>query len=120
VSLHKRIAELEAEKNSLQRAVDNGIEDYDLLLEGNKSLLAERDDFCFHCEDLQVELAKVRSDAKKQIDDLKVKVESAEAHNIEVAAAGEGRLKDFKDELIRDLAGRRMLYVRNAQAIRGL
>jgi hypothetical protein len=38
-SLHQCIAELEAEKEMLQRAVDNGIEDYDLLLEGNKSLL---------------------------------------------------------------------------------
>jgi hypothetical protein len=44
-SLCQCIAELEAEKNTLQRIVDNGIEDYDLLLEGNKSLLAERDDF---------------------------------------------------------------------------
>jgi hypothetical protein len=48
-SLRQHIAELEAEKNLLQRAVENGIEDYDLLLEGNKSLLAERDDFRYHC-----------------------------------------------------------------------
>jgi hypothetical protein len=47
--LCQRIAELEAEKNLLQRAMENGIEDYDLLLEGNKSLLAERDDFRYHC-----------------------------------------------------------------------
>jgi hypothetical protein len=51
-SLGKHIAKLKAEKNTLQCAVENGIEDYDLLLEGNKSLLAERDDFHYHCEDL--------------------------------------------------------------------
>jgi hypothetical protein len=44
-SLRQRIVELEAEKNTLQRVVDNGIEDYDMLLEGNKSVLVERDDF---------------------------------------------------------------------------
>jgi hypothetical protein len=57
--------------------VDNGIKDYDLLLEGNKSLLAERDDFCFRCEDLQAELAEDRFEAKKQIADLEAKFESA-------------------------------------------
>jgi hypothetical protein len=50
--LHQRITKLEAEKNTLQHAMENGVEDYGLLLEGNKSLLAERDDFCYHCEDL--------------------------------------------------------------------
>jgi hypothetical protein len=39
-SVRQRIAELEAEKKMPQRALDNGIEDY-----GNKSLLAECDDF---------------------------------------------------------------------------
>jgi hypothetical protein len=46
------MAELEAKKSTLQRAVDNGIEDYDLLMEASKSLLAVRDDFRCHCEDL--------------------------------------------------------------------
>jgi hypothetical protein len=36
----------------LQCTVENGVEDYDLLLEGNKSHLAKRYDFCYHCEDL--------------------------------------------------------------------
>jgi hypothetical protein len=103
-SLCKHIAELKVEKNTLQCAVDNVIEDYDLLLEGNKRLLAERDDLCFCCEDLQAQLAEVRADAKKQIAYLEVKVESAEAHIIGVPVAGERRLKDFEDELIRDLA----------------
>jgi hypothetical protein len=48
-----------------KHAVDNGIEYYDLLLEGNKSLLAKRDDFHFCWEDIQAELAEVRSEAKK-------------------------------------------------------
>jgi hypothetical protein len=119
-SLCQHITELEAEKNMLQCTVENGIEDYDLLLEGNKSLLAERDDFRYHCEDLQAELAEVCSRAKKQIADLEVKVESAEGHSAEVAAAGEKRLKDFDDEVICDLAELRTPCVRNTQAIGGL
>jgi hypothetical protein len=103
-----------------QHAMENGIEDYDLLLEGNKSLLAERDDFCYHCEDLRAELAEVRSRAKKQIADLEAKVKSAEAHSVDIAAAGEKCLKDFEDELVHDLAELHMLFVRNTQAIGGL
>jgi hypothetical protein len=86
-SLHQRIVELEAENNMPQCVVDNGIEDYDMLLEGNKSLLVERDDLHFRCEDLQAELAEVRSDTKKQIVDLEAKVEFAEAHSVDVATA---------------------------------
>jgi hypothetical protein len=119
-SLRQHIAELKVQKNTLQHVVDNGIEDYDMMLEGNKSLLAECDDFRFCCEDLQVELAEVHSDAKKQIADLEAKVESAEAHSVNVAATGERRLKDFEDELIRDLVELLPLYVPNAQAIGGL
>jgi hypothetical protein len=62
----------------------------------------------------------VRSSAKKQIVDLEVKVEFAEAHSADVAAAGEKCLKDFKDEFIHDLAELHTLYVCNAQAIGGL
>jgi hypothetical protein len=36
--------------------VDNEIKDYNLLMEGNKSLLAECNDFQYRCQDLQVEL----------------------------------------------------------------
>jgi hypothetical protein len=120
VSLHEHIAELVAETNTLQRAVENGIEDYDLLLEGNKSLLAQCDDFRYHCDDLRAELVEVRSGSKEQIADLEAKVEFAEAHSTDVAAAGEKHLKDFEDELVRDLAELRTLYVCNAQAIGGL
>jgi hypothetical protein len=55
----------------LQRPVDAGIEDYDLLMEGNKSLLVERDEFHYRCEDLKVELVRDRSDAKKNITSLR-------------------------------------------------
>jgi hypothetical protein len=64
--------------------VDNGIEDYDLLLEGNKSFLAECDDLYFHCEGLHAELAEVRSDDKKQITDPEAKVGSAKAHSADI------------------------------------
>jgi hypothetical protein len=55
----------------LQRSVDAGIEDYNLLMEGNKSLLVERDEFHYRCEDLKVELARDHSDAKKNITSLR-------------------------------------------------
>jgi hypothetical protein len=43
--------------------VDNGVDDYNLLLEGNKSLLAESNDFHYRCEDLKAELVEARSNA---------------------------------------------------------
>jgi hypothetical protein len=73
----------------LQRSVFAGIEDYDLLMEGNKSLMAARDEFRYRCEDLKVELARVGSDAEKNIADLEARLKSAEAHSVDVAAAGE-------------------------------
>jgi hypothetical protein len=33
--------------STLQGTVNAGIEDYELQLDGNKSLLAERNDFCY-------------------------------------------------------------------------
>jgi hypothetical protein len=119
-SLYQRIAELKAEKNTLHHALDNGIEDHDLLLEGNKSLLVAHGDFCYCCENLQADLVEVLSTAKKQIVDLEVKIESAKAHSTDVAATGEKHFKDFEDELVRDLAELHTLYVCNAQAIGGL
>jgi hypothetical protein len=82
--LRKHIAEIKAENSqlkattaksaeticTLQRAVDNGVKDYNLLLEGNKSLLAEHNDFHYHCEDLKAELAEVHSDAEKRTTNL--------------------------------------------------
>jgi hypothetical protein len=82
--------------------MDIGVEDYALLMESNKSLLAEHDD------------------AKKKVADLVVRVKSTEAHSVDVVATGEEHLRDFKDGLIRDLVELCALYVRNAQTIGGL
>jgi hypothetical protein len=59
--------------------VDNGVDDYNLLLEGNKSLLAERNDFHYRCEDLKDELAEAHYDAQKKTTDLESRVRAAEA-----------------------------------------
>jgi hypothetical protein len=85
---------------TLQQAVDNGIEDYNLLMEGNKNLLAEHDEFCYCCEDLNDELAELCLDAKKRTATLELKVKSTEAHNFDVAATGEKQLKDFESSLV--------------------
>jgi BMFP domain-containing protein YqiC len=112
--LRQRVAKLEVENSQLkataaqsagtismlQRAVDIGVEDYTLLMEGNKSLLADHNDFHHHCEDLEIELAEVRSDAKKKVADLEARVKSVEAHSVDVGATGEERLRDFEDGLI--------------------
>jgi hypothetical protein len=52
-------------------------EDSELLLDGNKSILAEHDDFHYHCEDLQADLAGIRSDAEKRTANLELSVKSA-------------------------------------------
>jgi hypothetical protein len=76
----------------LQRSVDAGIEVYNLLMEGNKSLLAERDEFRYLSNDLETELA---SSAEKSVADLEARIKSAETHNVDVAATSEKRLRDL-------------------------
>jgi hypothetical protein len=49
-----------------------------------------------------------------------MKIKSFEGHNVDVAAAGEKHLKDFDDELVKDLVELRTLYIRNTNHIRGL
>jgi FtsZ-binding cell division protein ZapB len=114
MSLRQRVAKLEVENSQLkaivaqsagtismlQRAVDIGVEDYTMLMEGNKSLLAEHNDFHHHCEDLEIELVEVRSDAKKKVADLEVRVKSTEAHSVDAGATGEECLRDFEDGLV--------------------
>jgi hypothetical protein len=51
-SLRRRVTELEKDKDVLQRVVDHGIKDYDLLVTGNKCVAFERDEFKSHCEGL--------------------------------------------------------------------
>jgi hypothetical protein len=70
--------------------VDNGIEDFNLLMADNSSLLAERNDFHYHCEDLEKERVELRSEAWKRITDLEARVKSAKAHSIDVAAVARG------------------------------
>jgi hypothetical protein len=51
-SLRSHIAEVEKDKDTLQLAVNHGIEDYDLLLAGNEKLASECDKLKRRCEDL--------------------------------------------------------------------
>jgi uncharacterized protein YacL (UPF0231 family) len=100
--LRKCIAELEVENSqlkatgvesaktitTLQRSVDARVEDYNLWMEGNKSLLAEHNELRYHSDDLESDLAKVRSSAES-ITGLEAKIRSAEAHSVDLATAGE-------------------------------
>jgi hypothetical protein len=100
--------------------VETGIYDYILLMDGNKSLLAEHDELCYCCEDLSAELAEARSEAEKKTVTLELKIKSAEARSVDVAAAGVKQLRDFEDKLARDLEELHELYVCNVQTIGGL
>jgi hypothetical protein len=51
-SLYRHVTELEKDKDALQHTVDHGIEDYDLLVTGNRSLLSERVELKSRCEGL--------------------------------------------------------------------
>jgi hypothetical protein len=88
-SLHKHIVELEKDKDTLQHAVDHGIEDYDLRMTANKNMSSENDELKNHCEGLYAELAKARSDTQKGIADHEVNVKFAKAHSIDIATDGE-------------------------------
>jgi hemerythrin-like domain-containing protein len=93
--------------------VDHSIEDYNLLVMGNQSLLCEHNELKCRCEDLQATLVEAHSDTKKRVVDLEAKVKSVEDH-------GEKHLRDFKDGLVRKLKELRGLYVGNVQTIGGL
>jgi hypothetical protein len=75
---------------------------------------------CYRYEDLEFELAKVRSSATEDITALESRIRSTEAHSMEVAAASKKRLSDFEGEHLEDLPGLRALYERNIQSIEGL
>jgi hypothetical protein len=51
-SLQKCIAELERDKDALQRVVGLNAEDYDLVVAGNKKLAFEHDQLNLRCESL--------------------------------------------------------------------
>jgi hypothetical protein len=44
----------------MQRSLDSGVEDYNLLMVGNECLLAEHNDLRHRTEDIESKLAKVR------------------------------------------------------------
>jgi hypothetical protein len=119
-SLHRRVTELEEDKDALQHIVDHGVEDYNLLATDNEKLDSKHDKLKHHCEGLQAELVEARSDAEKHIADLEVKVWSAEAHSIGIAAKGKKHLRDFEGGPIRKLEELCRLYAGNVQTIGGL
>jgi hypothetical protein len=80
---------------TLERTVAMGVEDYDLLMEGNKSLLAECDVLHERSENLDFELMKARASAAEDIAALEARVKSAEARIMDVTAAGKKCLSDF-------------------------
>jgi hypothetical protein len=64
---------------SLRRALDLNIEDYNLLRDGNNSLLAERNTLYDRVADLESELAEVSVSAARGISALEAKVVCTEA-----------------------------------------
>jgi uncharacterized protein involved in exopolysaccharide biosynthesis len=52
---------------TLQRSMASGLEDYDLVMEGNKSLLAERNTLHECSEDIESELMKAHASASENI-----------------------------------------------------
>jgi hypothetical protein len=119
-SLQRRIVELDEVTGTLHRAMDNSTKDYNLVVAGNKKLGSQQDQLKHHCENLQAELAQVRSDTEKQVADLEARVKSAEARSIDAAAEGEKNLRDFKDGLVRKLEELGQLYADNVRTIEGL
>jgi hypothetical protein len=89
-------------------------EDYELLVEGNRKLISQHDQLKHRCESLQ---AEAHCDAEKQIADLQVRVRSAEAHRIDVAAKGEKKLRDFEGALVQKMEGLHQLYADNVWTI---
>jgi hypothetical protein len=98
----------------------HSVDDYNLLMVGNESMLAERNELRYHTEDLESELVKACADSVENIATLEAKLKSAEAHGVDVAADGEKHLQDFEKEFVKDFKKLPALYVRNVQSIKGL
>jgi hypothetical protein len=86
----------------------------------NSSLLSQRNDAHWQCEDLENDHKKTNVDSAAHITTLEATVKSVEAHSTEVAAAGNKRLSDFEAELSRDVMELCELYVHNIHSIGGL
>jgi hypothetical protein len=95
-----------------------GIEDFGILLDGNKSLLAEHNVHCEPSGDLEAELMKART--AKNIAALEAKIRSADAHSMDVAAASEKCFRNFEKELIKDLEELCVLFEFNIHSTGGL
>jgi hypothetical protein len=52
----------------MQLAVHHGIEDYNLMVTGNKKLASKCDKLKHQCEGLQAQLSEARSNTKRKID----------------------------------------------------
>jgi hypothetical protein len=72
---------------SLCRVLDLNIEDYNLLKDGNNSLLAERNTLHEQVADLDSELAGVKASTVRDIATLEAKVVSVEARAVDDVAA---------------------------------
>jgi hypothetical protein len=96
------------------------MEDYDLVVVGNKKLASERDQQNLHCESLQAEVVQICSNADKRIANLEAKVKSAKAHSIEIVTKDDNNLRDFKSGLVRKLEGLRKMYADKVWTIGGL
>jgi hypothetical protein len=95
---------------SLRWALEAGIEDYDPLMEGNKSLLAERNTLRDCAADLKSELAEARASTTKDIAALETRAKSAKARVVDESATWEKRLVDYETELVKDLVDLRVAY----------
>jgi hypothetical protein len=104
---------------SLQQKLEAGIEDYELLRDGNNSLLVECNALQDQVIDLESKLAEDKARAAKDIAALEVKVVSAEARAMDEAASGEKHFVDFEKEFTEDFAGLRKAYERNIQSLGG-
>jgi hypothetical protein len=76
--------ELESENYKLKGAAAVASEDYEVLKLVNSSLLSERNDAHWWCEDLE----NANTDSAARIAALEATVKSVNAHSTEVAAAG--------------------------------
>jgi predicted nucleic acid-binding Zn-ribbon protein len=105
---------------TLRRELDKAIEDYNLLMDGNTSVLVERNTLRDRATDHESELANVKAAAAADVATLKAKISFAEAHVVDNAAAAEKRLIYFEAELTEDLASWREVYKRNVESIDNL
>jgi hypothetical protein len=73
----------------LRRELNEEIENYELLNNGNDSLLEERNNVRFRVADLESEVAKVRARVAEDIFALEARLAAAEVHAMEDSAAAE-------------------------------